>query len=165
MPITRPIVSEIAKDLFIVNEFGLDCMFIILGKERALVVDTGMGYCDFKAIIEQVTTLPYTVVLTHGHIDHAGGWGQFEEVYIHPLDIEMAKEIDFERKVQDGERLRGMWGDADVWEYSRESVRKWDRFPKTHDLYDCLIFDLGGRKVEYIIYSRAYDRELQFHRR
>lgn len=147
MSIKKPVISEVAYDVFMINEFGLDCMTIICGNDRALIIDTGMGYCDFKAIIREVTALPYEVALTHGHVDHAGAWGQFEEVYIFPEDIEMAHNIEYERRVEDGERLRGMWGDADVWEYSRETVRQWDTFPRTKELYDGMVFDLGGRKV------------------
>lgn len=157
MSIKRPIITEIAYDMYMINEFGLDCMTVICGDERALVIDTGMGYCDFKSIIAEVTSLPYEIVITHGHVDHAGGWGQFEEVYIHPTDVENAQKIEYERRVEDGDRLRGMWGDPDVWEYSREDVRQWECTPRTKALYDGQVFDLGGRKVT-CVYTPGHSR-------
>ena len=47
MPIQKPIVSEIAPKTYVINEFGLDAMFLIEGSQRALVLDTGSGFCDF----------------------------------------------------------------------------------------------------------------------
>ena len=65
-------------------------MYLIAGKERALLVDTGWGSGDLPAHIATLTTLPLLVVNTHGHRDHTSGNGQFAEVHIHmaqPLPI------------------------------------------------------------------------------
>ena len=56
--INKPIVMEIDENTYAINEFGLDTMFIIVGKSSALVIDTGMGCFDFKALIESITDLP-----------------------------------------------------------------------------------------------------------
>lgn len=150
MPIRTPIVSEIGPKTYVINEFGLDAMFLVVGTERAMVIDTGTGYCDFRSVVEKLTDKPYIVVLTHGHVDHAGGVDQFEKIYIHPADIEMAKSISLESRANYGEVLRGMVGDPDVFAYTKEDVREWKSFPETIDLYDGQIFDLGGRSVKVI---------------
>lgn len=155
MPINRPIVSEIGNDIYMVDEFGLDCMFIVCGTKRALVVDTGMGYHDFRALVREITDLPLTVACTHASIDHTGGWDQFDEVYLSKIAWDRARRVKdfYERKKGDGRALRGMWGDPDVWGYTENSVRRWERDepPVIKELYDGLVFDLGGRKVTTVL--------------
>jgi len=155
MPINRPIVSEIGNDIYMVDEFGLDCMFIVVGTKRALVVDTGMGYHDFRALVREITELPLIVACTHGSIDHTGGWDQFDEVYLSKVAWDRARKVKGfgERKKGDGRALRGMWGDPDVWGYTEDSVRLWERDepPVIKELYDGLVFDLGGRKVTTVL--------------
>lgn len=84
-PITKPVIIEIAPKTYFINEFGMNAMYLIVGEKRALAIDAGSGFCDFKGIIESLTKLPYDVAITHGHPDHVGGAGQFDEIYIHPL--------------------------------------------------------------------------------
>lgn len=62
-------------------------MYLIEGSEEALLVDTGVGVGSLKAVVEDITAKPVTVLLTHGHVDHAMGAGEFEKVYMHPADI------------------------------------------------------------------------------
>ena len=47
--------------------------YLILGKERALLLDTGMGIGNIRAVAERLTKLPITVVNSHSHFDHVGG--------------------------------------------------------------------------------------------
>ena len=63
---------------------------LVHGAERALLIDTGLGRGSLKAYAETLTDLPYTVILTHGHVDHAGGAGEFSEVGLHPADRDIA---------------------------------------------------------------------------
>jgi glyoxylase-like metal-dependent hydrolase (beta-lactamase superfamily II) len=70
--------------------FGVS-MFLVQGDRKALLIDTGMGIGDLKSFIEQTVTVPYEVVLTHGHCDHAGGASQFDEVYLNPADFALEK--------------------------------------------------------------------------
>ena len=87
MAISHPIVAEIARGVYCINEFGMDALFLITGAERALLVDTGTGVFDLPAFLKTLTPLPVDVALTHGHVDHAGGMGCFDRVYLHPADF------------------------------------------------------------------------------
>ena len=66
--------------------------YLIMGTERAALIDTGYGLGDLRAAVEQITRLPLLILNTHGHCDHMGGNGQFDApCYIHPKDMELAR--------------------------------------------------------------------------
>lgn len=62
------------------------CMTLLTGSKRALLVDTGYGTEDVYSFVRTLTDLPLTVILTHGHHDHALGARWFDEVYLLPED-------------------------------------------------------------------------------
>ena len=43
MGIKTPFISEIAKNTYAINEFGLTAMYLLVGDESALLIDTGCG--------------------------------------------------------------------------------------------------------------------------
>jgi glyoxylase-like metal-dependent hydrolase (beta-lactamase superfamily II) len=55
--------------------------YLILGRERALLFDTGMGIGDLKLLIAKLTKLPVVVMNSHTHDDHVGNNWQFDTVY------------------------------------------------------------------------------------
>lgn len=66
---------------------------LILGSEKALLIDTAYGFGDLKGTVRNITDLPLVIVNTHGHLDHACGNFRFEEeIRIHPLDMELCAE-------------------------------------------------------------------------
>ena len=66
---------------------------LILGKTKALLIDTGYGYGDLKSVIQSLTDLPLRVVNTHCHIDHAGGNYLFQK----STKVENETEICFQK--------------------------------------------------------------------
>jgi len=66
-------------------------IYLVEGEKYALVIDTGCGIGNLKAYIETLTKLPLKVFITHGHVDHAGGSGWFDEIYLNENDWKMAK--------------------------------------------------------------------------
>lgn len=78
-----------AHTWFITGLGGSLYMYLLEGEAAALLIDTAYGFCDMKAYCEKLTDKPILVANTHGHLDHAGGNGYFEEVYMHenaPVD-------------------------------------------------------------------------------
>lgn len=55
--------------------------YLIVGDERALLFDTGMGISDIKKMTSELTQLPIVVVNSHTHDDHVGGNWQFDTIY------------------------------------------------------------------------------------
>ena len=64
---------------------------LLIGSEKALVLDTCYGIGDLYSEIRNITNLPLLVVNSHGHMDHSCGNYQFDEVYIHSKDLELVK--------------------------------------------------------------------------
>lgn len=146
----KPLVMEISNGVYAINEYGLDTMFIVEGDNIAAIIDTGMGTFDFLSLIKKITKKPYIVLLTHGHLDHAGGIDQFNEVYINKKDIGILKKITKENKIVSMNRMRGLEGDKDVFEYNEDSLREQTKDIKFLELNDGDIFDLGNRHIKAI---------------
>ncbi len=58
--------------------------YLILGSERALLWDTGMGIAPIRPLVERLTNLPILAVNSHNHFDHVGGNWEFPEVLAWP---------------------------------------------------------------------------------
>lgn len=79
-------VSQIGDGLHrIVDALGNHC-YLVVGERRALLVDSCGGIGNLRACVEDLTSLPVTVALTHGHEDHMMGSYWFDEACISPLD-------------------------------------------------------------------------------
>ena len=148
-PITQPMIVEIGPGAYFINEFGMNAIYLVVGEKRALLIDSGSGYCDLDKVVRRVTDLPYDVVITHGHPDHAGGIGQFDEVFMHPADIPGIGGISYEMELEYGKIIYNMdnGGYKDVWGYSKSDLQKFTDKPDIKSLYDGQVFDLGGRQV------------------
>lgn len=58
----------------------------VRGRDRDLVIDTGMGVCSLVDELGEMLDKPVTAVATHGHDDHIGGHHEFADVIAHPLE-------------------------------------------------------------------------------
>lgn len=68
------------------------CVYLVQGSRGAVLLDTGFGIGDLRGFVEKHLTTPYRVWLSHGHLDHAGGAAQFEDVYLSPADFALEKQ-------------------------------------------------------------------------
>ena len=73
--------------------FGIctELMYLVEGEDRAALIDTGSGFGSLKQTVEKLTDKPVIVLLTHGHVDHAMGAGEFETVYMNHNDDDIFK--------------------------------------------------------------------------
>jgi len=62
------------------HQFEEVISYLIVGKKRAVLLDTGMGVASIREVTEQLTSLPVTVVNTHTHFDHTGGNAEFTDI-------------------------------------------------------------------------------------
>ncbi|MEN6480150.1 MAG: MBL fold metallo-hydrolase [Anaerolineales bacterium] len=62
--------------------------YLILGPEKAMLIDTGYGVGDLKGLADLLAGgKPLVVVNTHPHVDHASGNCQFDRVYCHTYAV------------------------------------------------------------------------------
>lgn len=146
MPVCSPVITEIGKKTYHINEYGLASIYLIVGQERALLIDTGAGMCDLTALVRRITFLPFEVALTHYHVGHSGGMGQFGRVYVHPADAKNALEVTPADRRAFALRPRET-DDRDVFGFDPEHPRSFAGVPELCELYDHQSFDLGGRTV------------------
>lgn len=141
-------IRKIADDTYMISDFGIANCYLLIGEERALLIDCGLGIGDIKGAVEKITDKPILVVATHGHVDHAGGDGQFEKIYVHTLDT--GKTYNFMtnyivRKLF----LIGSRGVVDKSIKVKDLV-KYDKRPEVVGIEDGYVFDLGGRQVKVV---------------
>ena len=48
----EPIITEVGYKTWCINELGCNNMYVLEGTDRAAVIDAGMGYCNFRKIVE-----------------------------------------------------------------------------------------------------------------
>jgi glyoxylase-like metal-dependent hydrolase (beta-lactamase superfamily II) len=65
--------------------------YLVLGGERAALIDTGMGVGNIQAEVERLTDGPVTVVNTHSHFDHVGDNFRFDQVWAFDDEGEVAR--------------------------------------------------------------------------
>jgi len=54
--------------------------YLILGKDFALLFDTGMGLDSISLTVKELTSLPVIVINSHTHYDHTGGNAEFSNI-------------------------------------------------------------------------------------
>ena len=123
-------VSEVRPGIFLMDENHEATGYLVVGEDRACMIDTMNGYSDLAGEIRKITEKPVTVVNTHGHPDHIFGNVYFEEAYLHPADLALARSF------------------TESPEF-REICRK-DHLtvPPFRDILPGDIIDLGGRTLE-----------------
>jgi len=149
---------QFKKDTWEIDEFDVASMFLLVGEEKAMLIDCGTGIGDLRGAVEQITDKPLITVITHGHGDHVGNVRQFGEIWINPKDGGQAmpgdtrcrKEAAFRIAVrQHGGIGSGMYEAFNLYGYDPDTdiVESTEPMPVIHDLYDGQVFDLGGRIV------------------
>lgn len=133
-------VTEIAPGIRRLDGVEAECcIYLVEGENSALVIDTGLGQIDIKQELEQLTSLPYRVVNTHGHGDHSGGDMYFPEVYMSAAAEPDARgALELNRTVlppEEAQRIELMLAEGSFAALYVE---------------DGFVFDLGGRTLEAI---------------
>ena len=82
------IIKEIRKNLYLLDEAGESTGFLIIGKNKACLIDTMMGYNNLAEVVKSLTDKPVMVINTHCHPDHIYGNIYFEKTYITSQDKE-----------------------------------------------------------------------------
>ena len=78
---------EVLPGVFHIRDGMGVCMTLLAGDKQALLLDTGYGVEDVHAFVRTLTDKPLTVILSHGHHDHAIGARWFDKTYMFAEDI------------------------------------------------------------------------------
>jgi glyoxylase-like metal-dependent hydrolase (beta-lactamase superfamily II) len=124
--------------------------YLIVGSRKALLFDTGMGIASIRAVAEQITRLPITVLNSHTHYDHVGGNREFSDIL--GMDTAFTRE----------RAAKGYFNQVMRTEVSPENLcgplaKGFDAgayhvppFRIARRVRDGSVLDLGGRKLEVI---------------
>lgn len=84
-------VESLDNDTYIISEYNhweeTHC-YLLLGTNRAVLIDTGLGISNIKNVVDKLTQLPISVITTHAHWDHIGGHDLFKDISIHTLEAD-----------------------------------------------------------------------------
>lgn len=137
--------EKVTKNITAIRSRSGEIMYLIEGEGRAVLIDTCLGIKGLRSFVEQLTTKPITVLLTHGHVDHAMGAPEFDDVYLNLKDLEIyqkQKELS-ERKGYIAANIGGYedWMDEDSNFVPSSDIN-------FQELMESQVFDLGKIHIE-----------------
>jgi hydroxyacylglutathione hydrolase len=139
-------VKELYPKIWRIGDHGSDNMYVVEGKDSAMLIDAGLGVADLATQVKKLTSKPLIVVITHGHPDHAGSDYQFEKVYIHPADSAAARAYN-KPEARSGSSSAMAGADKP----SPEELYKGKVFnTRMIPVNEGRVFDLGGKKIQII---------------
>jgi glyoxylase-like metal-dependent hydrolase (beta-lactamase superfamily II) len=123
-----------------------ELIYLVEGDERAALLDSGSGIGSLKNFVATLTDKPITVLCTHGHIDHAMGAPEFDDVYLNKVDdyiynqhaTHKMKELALEMYKLEGVSEADFIPEAGIGIF--KDLKDGDSFPlggETIEIYDC----------------------------
>ena len=76
-------------DEHFIREFYRCNIWHVRGRDRDLLVDSGMGVVSLREQVPLVTERPLVAVASHTHFDHIGGHWEFEDRRVHAAEAEI----------------------------------------------------------------------------
>lgn len=139
--------EKISEHITRIHGFCTEFMYLIEGSKAAVLIDTGCGFYSLKNCIHNLTNKPLKVLITHGHVDHAMGANEFEEIYLNHKDKSV-----YQLHSEKGFRLEGAKGLCP----EKGLIKETDMIPsapfkKFHNLQEGDVFELGG--IHVVIYE------------
>ena len=72
-----------------IREFYRCNIWHVRGRDRDLLVDSGMGVVSLREHVPLVTERPLVAVASHTHFDHIGGHWEFEDRLVHAAEADI----------------------------------------------------------------------------
>lgn len=113
-------VRQLLDNVYTFEEGERVRSFLIIGEEKAAMIDSGNGLVNFELELPKLTDKPIVLINTHGDNDHTARNELFELRYIHEAD------------------------------YAKLRQKRTDENEKYNFVKDGDVFDLGGYKLQVI---------------
>ena len=134
------VIVQLDEQTFAITEpysWAKNVNYLILGKDRAILFDAGVGHYDIRPVVKFLTDLPMTFLPSHLHYDHTGQ-GSYDRIAL--VDLPHL------RDQATGDALTLNWGQhlgaAEGLELPTWQITEWIK-PDAE-------IDLGGRKLTLI---------------
>lgn len=136
--------EKINEHMTAIRSMTGEIMYLVEGEEKAVLIDTCLGVGHLREFVENLTEKQITVLLTHGHVDHALGAPEFDEVYMNPADNKVYESMSplEERIGYIKANLGGQLPEFAEDDYVQPAPADFK------ELKDGQIFDLGGVYIE-----------------
>jgi glyoxylase-like metal-dependent hydrolase (beta-lactamase superfamily II) len=145
-------VYEVSNGVYSIIEpfqFQETISHLIVGEDRALLFDTGLGLLPIRPVVERITDLPVSVLNSHTHYDHVGGNAEFSSVLAMNTEYTKANMSGFEHSIVEVDLQPEAFCNAppEGTDLAAFYTRPWkaSRYVK-----DGEILDLGGRTLEVL---------------
>lgn len=148
-------IIPIKENIYHIYEPGDVGSILVIGTERAMLIDTGYGFADIKKVVESLTDLPVIIVNTHGHTDHTGGNYLFDHAWMNPGDVPTYEDYQVIQKPLVAARFEGIRkaaGKKNVWPDDFDRMAWYEADTREFKwLQHGQIFDLGNdHRIEVI---------------
>lgn len=136
--------------LYEMGQFEEVISYLILGSDKALLFDTGIGVGDIKKVVSNLTELPVAVLNSHTHYDHVGGNHYFDEIYGTKTEYTLNHTLG-----RSNDEIREFVGPGWVWKPMPGGVTvdnyESKPFKITNYVEDGSMIELGGRTLEVFL--------------
>jgi glyoxylase-like metal-dependent hydrolase (beta-lactamase superfamily II) len=140
-------LEKINNHVWRIADGDIDNIYLIQGRDSALLIDSGTGAANLTNYLESIIALPLIVVITHSHPDHAGSINQFKKIHAHPEEFEMIRFFSTNEVRASMAVPMGLNRVADSLKFH---VTDSSYIPVFIPVLDGYVFDLGDRKIEVI---------------
>ncbi len=148
------IVADGVFAIYEPGQFEEVISYLIVGDERAVLFDTGLGIGDIRQVTRELTDLEIVVINSHSHYDHIGGNYAFDQILSPDTEYTRHRSGGLEHEV-----VAEFVGPGWIWKPTPEGFTS-DTY-RTHAFYitrfleDREVIDLGGRQLE-VIYTPGH---------
>ena len=123
-------IREMCPGVYLMDEAHEATGYLVVGEEKACMIDTMNGYADLGAAVRKLTDKPVFVINTHGHPDHIFGNVYFGQAYMHSADLELTRMF------------------TEHPDFIKACEENHLRMPPFSEVREGDVFDLGGKHLE-----------------
>ena len=134
---------EFAPNTWIIQYKGTMYMYLLVGEEKAMLIDTAYGDGNLRMFVESITDKPVMVCNTHGHFDHTGGNPWWPEAWMSEYSVADCKNAF-------GDEMKARMLTMPYPDYKVNILKDGDKI------------DLGGRTVEIVAIGAHHPGSIAF---